>query len=132
MKVSDPTGQVWRVSRRWVPWRRRFKKWLPQVLGWLGADDPLSILLVVLVGIPFAVAALVELAVMLLVLPFAVLHRAAVRRRWTVEARKGLRIWWDDDGGDWSASAARIRAVAADVERGVLPPQTVDAPAPTP
>jgi hypothetical protein len=25
VKVTDPSGQTWRVSRRWVPWRPRFR-----------------------------------------------------------------------------------------------------------
>jgi hypothetical protein len=23
MKVNDPSGHEWRISRRWIPWRRR-------------------------------------------------------------------------------------------------------------
>lgn len=133
MKVSDPTGQTWRVSRRWVPWRRRLKGWLPEVFT-LGSFDLgiIGLVLFVLIGIPllvFAALALVEILVLLAVLPFVLLARLAFGRAWVVHARRGYRIWWEADGGTWQASGVRIHEVAADIERGVLPVQNVDPPA---
>ncbi|MCW2814884.1 MAG: hypothetical protein JWN84_2339 [Nocardioides sp.] len=136
MKVSDPTGQPWRVSRRWVPWRRRLKGWLGETFGWMGGgDDPLSIILFVVLGIPFFIVlalAVAELLLLLLVLPFALLARVLLGRHWVVEARKGWRTWWEEPSGDWSTSGLRIRDVAAQIERGDLPVQNVDPPAPAP
>lgn len=130
MKVSDPTGQTWRVSRRWVPWRRRLTGWLPEVFT-LGSFDLgiIGLVLFVLIGIPllvFAALALVEIVVLLVVLPFVLLARLALGRAWVVHARKGCTIWWEADGGSWRASGVRIREVAADIERGVLPVHDVD------
>jgi hypothetical protein len=134
VRVRDPQGQVWRVSRRWVPWRRRLKGWLGETFSWLTiGDDPVSLVLLVVVGIPFllvAVLALAELLLLLLVLPFALLLRVAFGRHWVVEVRRGFRIWWEDDGGDWRASGTRLHDLAAAIGRGDVPEQNVDAPDP--
>lgn len=136
MKVSDPTGQVWRVSRRWVPWRRRLKGWLSDSWGWLTlGDDIVSLVILVVLGIPVLVItaiAFAELLVLLLLLPFVVLGRVLLGRHWTVEARKGFTIWWEEPSGDWRTSATRITDVAAAIERGQAPEQNVDRPAPPP
>jgi hypothetical protein len=134
MKVSDPTGQVWRVSRRWVPWRRRLKGWLSESFGWLSVgDDIVSIVILVVVGVPVLVItaiAFAELLLLLLLLPFVLLGRVLLGRHWTVEARKGFTILWEEPSGDWRTSAERIADVAAAIERGALPEQNVDRPAP--
>lgn len=130
MKVSDPTGQTWRVSRRWVPWRRRLKGWLPEAASLGGFDVPIiGVILFVLIGIPVLIAitlALVELLVLVVVFPFALLVRVLFGRHWVVHARKGFTIWWEADGGDWQASGLRVAEVAAGIERGELPEKTVD------
>jgi hypothetical protein len=133
VKVRDPAGQTWRVTRRWVPWRRRLKGSLdamPDLPVGLG-DDPVSavigiVFLVIL--LPFLLLALVaglELLLLLLVLPFAALGRIALGRHWTVEARRGFTIWWEAEAGSWQASGLRIHDVAASIERGDPPPRTV-------
>ncbi|MFC5012071.1 hypothetical protein [Nocardioides plantarum] len=134
MKVSDPTGQVWRVRRRWVPWRRRLTGWLSDSWGWASlGDDPISLIVFVVIGIPVLVItaiAFAELLLLLLLLPFVLLGRVLLGRHWTVEARKGLTIWWEETSGDWRASATRIADVAAAIERGAVPEQNVDRPDP--
>jgi hypothetical protein len=133
VKVSDPTGQVWRVSRRWVPWRRRLKGWLGETFSWLSVgDDVISLIFLVVVGIPVLVVivlAFAELLLLLLVLPFALLGRVLLGRHWVVEARRGYRIWWEEPGSSWAETRVRIGDVAADIERGVLPVHNVDPPA---
>ncbi len=130
MKVKDPTGQTWRVTRRWVPWRRQLRTVDGPDLSWVPSlgDDPISAILLVLVLIlmlPFVVLALLvaaELLLLLLLLPVAVAVRVAFGRHWTIEARRGFAIWWDAPSGGWRESGARIRSVAAAISRGDLPP----------
>lgn len=134
MKVRDPQGQAWRVSRRWVPWRRRLKGAMDGVpdlgAGSLG-DDPISMvigLLLLIVLLPFLLLLLVawmELLVLLAVLPLAILGRVLLGRHWTVEVRRGWRPWWETTSGDWSASRQRIHDIAVAIERGQTPPRTL-------
>ena len=133
MKVRDPQGQRWRVTRRWVPWRRRLRGVdsgpLDLVSG-LG-DDPISAVIaivLVILALPFIAFSLVvaaELLLLLLLLPFAVLARVLLGRHWTIEARRGFTIWWDAPSGDWRESGERIRAGARSIAEGELPPRTV-------
>lgn len=137
MKVTDPSGQTWRVTRRWVPWRRRLKGSLdlvPDLPVGLG-DDPVSLvvgLVLLVLLLPFVIVALVaaaELLLLLLVFPLALLGRVLLGRHWTIEARRGFRIWWQRPVGDWQASGLAIHEVAAAIERGEIPEQNVDRPA---
>lgn len=132
MKVKDPAGQTWRVTRRWVPWRRRLKDLdysdigpsLPD-LG--GMDDPISIVIgvvVVVLCLPIIVLGIIaasEFFLLLALLPFAVLARALFGKKWTVEARRGFEIVWDAPAGDWQASSLRIHEVADAIRRGEAP-----------
>jgi len=123
--VKDPQGTTWRVTRRWVPWRRRLKGWADSApdLPVMG-DDPISAvlgLLLLVLLIPFLVLAFVaalELLLLLLVLPIALLLRVALGRHWTIEARWGFHLWWEGPGGTWRESRAAIADVAAALERG--------------
>lgn len=135
MKVQDPQGQTWRASRRWVPWRRRLKgAW--QFLDWfpshhLGNDPVSSIIFVVLliIAIPFLLIAFIaslELLLVLLVLPFAILGRVVLGRHWTVELRRGWTPWYEEEAGDWQASGIAIHALADRVRHGDLPERTID------
>ena len=97
MKVQDPDGQTWRVTRRWFPWRLRWRDVDDNGGGFdLGDDLIISLLLLVLflvlapvVG-PLILGSM-ELVLILLVLPFAVLGRVLLGRKWSVEARRGYR-----------------------------------------
>lgn len=136
VKVTDPRGQTWRVTRRWVPWRRRATGVTDDSapdLSWaqgLG-DDPVSIIVAVVALVllaPFVVLVLlagVELLLLLLLLPFAILGRVLLGRHWTVEVRRGWRPWWEVRAGDWQASTARIHDVATAIRRGDLPERTL-------
>ncbi|GEP35997.1 hypothetical protein NSZ01_37650 [Nocardioides szechwanensis] len=133
VKVKDPSGQTWRVTRRWVPWRRRLKGVLPNMptgVGSLG-DNPISLvigIIFLIIAIPFillAIVAALELLLLFLVIPFALLARALFGQHWTVEARRGFHIWYDEPAGDWQASGIRIHALADQIRHGDTPPQTV-------
>lgn len=121
MKVRDPHQETWRVSRRWVPWRRRTP--LPAVPSDLGpgglgvGDDRLSILLR---AVPLAVA-MVELLLIVLVLPLAVLARVLLGRHWVVEVRADYQPVWEIDAGSWGQSREAIHELGAVLGRGAYP-----------
>ena len=119
MKVKDPDGTTWRVTRRWVPWRRRLKGAMdlaPDVPA-LG-DDPISLIITVvllIVMIPFLLLFLLgalEMTALLVVYPFAVLARVAFGQHWYVEARRGFTVVFETDGGSWRTSADTITELA--------------------
>lgn len=136
MKVTDPDGQVWRVSRRWVPWRRKIKD-VPT--GGLdvpdfGVDDDLGIfaiiglILFVIFVLPFLLLAFLvaaEFALILLVLPFAVLGRVLFGRRWHVELRRGWKPWTEVEAGRWTEATLTIHQLADAVRRGETPAPTL-------
>ena len=99
-------------------------------IGGLGSDPVSAVIGVValVIALPFIILALVaglELLLLLLVLPFAVLGRVVLGRHWTVELRRGWRPWWEVEAGDWRASGLRIHEVAEQVRRGDTPPAEV-------
>lgn len=134
MKVTDPGGQTWRVSRRWLPWRPRLRdvNGAAEQGAWL-AGDPADIAIWIVVFVVGVVAPVVfsvlflplELLALLLVLPAAVLGRVLFARRWHVELRRGWRPWTEVLAGDWRQSGARVRELAEAVRRGELPDRTL-------
>lgn len=128
VKVKDPRGQTWRVTRRWVPWRRRLKGAWELMPNFPAGDDPISLVItvvVLIVCLPLLILILVaglEFVLLLLVLPFAILGRVLFGRHWTIEARRGWRPHWEEPAGSWSQSGRAIRDVAVAIEKGHLPP----------
>lgn len=95
----------------------------------LGSDLVVAIVLfvVLLVVLPLVFVALisgVELLLLLLLLPIALLGRIAFGRQWTVEVRRGRRLHHEELAGDWRHSGLRIRTIAGEIVRGELPPTT--------
>lgn len=132
MKVRDPEGQTWRVTRRWVPWRRHARSidtsWS---FGDIDVDDSLLIGIALFFLAPIILLTLLvagEFLLLLLLLPAAVLARTLFGKEWTVEARRGYRVWWDAPAGDWKASGQRIRDVAEAIRRGEREVLTNDSP----
>lgn len=126
MKVKDPDGQTWRVTRRWLPWRRRMQhvdtSWS---FGNIDIDDGFLAGVVLFFLAPVIVLALIvaaEFLLLLLLLPLAVLGRALFGKAWTIEARRGFEIVWDAPAGDWQTSGLRIHEVADEIRRGRTPP----------
>jgi hypothetical protein len=100
--VVAPDGKRWKVVRRVLPWRPR----------WRG-EDPLSW------DISFETAFLLALAIPVLLLelvlaPLLVLPKFLLRRPWRIEATTDgppvERITWKARG--WSASGARVVEIA--------------------
>lgn len=139
MKVEDPSGQAWRITRRWLPWRRRVRGRSGEAADLVPSgvrDDsvgPVIVLTCLMISIPVLVLTLIAgvelLLVVVLLPPFALLARAASGRPWTVEARRGFTLWWDTSAGDWQASLLTMHDVAEGIRIGDLPPRTVDVPA---
>ncbi|GAA1538873.1 hypothetical protein [Nocardioides humi] len=137
MRVRDPEGKTWRVTRRWLPWRPRPRSWGPQFLL-EAADGITGFLLALVIGLvvlPVATFVLLsggELVILLVVLPFVVAGRVIFGRTWWVEARLGFRPYWEEESGDWRTSGQRIRQVAEAIERGDPPLRTLGPPAEDP
>lgn len=133
MKVKDPHGTVWRVSRRWLPWRRRLRSYFPDLPVWAGGDDPISAiigLILLILMIPFILLFIfvaLEFLLLLLLLPFIVLVRMLFGRSWEVEAHRGTwpgELWWYEPSGTWSQSGRRLKNIAELIQRGQTPPHT--------
>lgn len=131
VKVKDTQGRTWRVTRRWVPWRRRLKGAVELLPDLPSGDDPVSAAISVIMLILFLPVILlvllsgVELLLVLLIVPFAALARVLFGRQWTIEARRGWTPWWEARAGDWRQSGQAIRDVAAAIGKGVLPPPNI-------
>ena len=130
MKVVDPEGRTWRVTRRWLPWRPRPRSLGPS-LSLDVVDGPLGFVLALLFGlvilplVSFVVLSGGELVILVALLPGVSLARMLFGKRWWVEARLGYRPYWEAEAGDWRASGERIRAVAEAIGRGDPPMRTL-------
>lgn len=138
MRIIDPRRQTWRVSRRWVPWRRKVSGW-SDIWGLVpdlpGGDDPISATISTIVLILFApiviaavlltILAAVEFIAILALIPLLVLVRVLFGRHWIVEVRQGFTPWYEQAVGDWSASRKAIATFADAIRRGDLPPRTL-------
>ncbi|MHA7125877.1 hypothetical protein ACRTEC_05760 [Janibacter indicus] len=138
MKVVDPSGRTWRVSRRWMPWRRKAHvgHWGDVPSGHGLGDDPISVILGIflfILIIPFLVLAVLvalELLLLLLVLPFALLGRMLFGRHWHVEVRENWDFAWETEAGDWRQSGRAIEHIAEGLRRGLVPWQAASPAAP--
>jgi hypothetical protein len=139
MKVADPDGNIWRVTRRWLPWRRRFpargalnRRGID--LGGFGGADldgafglavAVVALFIALPGLILLILVGIELLALLALLPLAILARILIGRTWYVEVRKGFASWHEEPAGRWTKTGERIAKLANDIEQGYLPPPTL-------
>lgn len=136
MKVTSPSGATWRVSRRWLPWRRRTSldpiSGMPSTPSGLSlGDDPISMIfgvIILIVALPFLIVALVvmaavalELLLLLLLLPLVILGRVLFGRAWRVEIRQGWEPVWETEAGGWRESGRLIVRLGQDLQQGRMP-----------
>lgn len=123
VKVRDPHGQTWRVTRRWVPWRIR-RRWTdPDLELFLdgGLAGFLAVLVIGLIIWPlfgFLVVLVLEAFLLLVLLPFAILGRMWFGQHWWVEAREGFTPRWETQAGTWHEAGALIRRTAESIQHG--------------
>ncbi|WP_182377440.1 hypothetical protein [Nocardioides sp. WS12] len=130
MKVRDPQGQTWRVTRRWVPWRPRRRYLGPRL--WVESAGSITEFVFALVFglVIFPILTFVflsggEIVLLGLIVPFVAIGRIAFGKHWWIEAREGFTPFWEEQAGTWRLSGERIRKVAGDIERGDLPLQSL-------
>lgn len=130
MKVSDLSGQTWRVSRRWVPWTRRQADRAPNetVLTVAAVVTVLLLFVAPLLVLGLLVAA--QLLLFLLLLPLAAAYRLVFERHWMVEVRQDWDPWTEVDGGSWNESATVIRRLSEEIRSGDIPERTLGADPP--
>lgn len=141
-KLQDPAGQRWKVRRRWLPWRLKWRGSFdldvaPFDLFDLG-DIPVIgavfvlialVLVTALIGLPLLILVL-ELCVGLVALILGLFGRVVLRRPWTVEAiprgvvPEGVRLW---DVIGFRASGQMKRQIRDAITAGAaLPPDGYD------
>ena len=136
MHATGPDGSAWNVTRRWAPWRPRWRH--DDGADGTGfnafdVDDPAALLvgllifLVLLLLMPVVfpvVVGVLEVTLLVILLPAAVLWRLLGRRPWEVEVRPAHgRVFSGrpvhmESGGRWRASRQAIREIVAEIERG--------------
>ena len=137
-------GREWRVGRRWIPWRWRWRRPVDGVDdladgagcladgldGILGAIAlAIALVLFVLFVLPVLIA-LVELVLLALLVLLGVAVRILLRRPWIVDANPvgsvGLPRSWKVVG--WRRSAEVIQEVATQLQAGpnVVPPHDAE------
>jgi hypothetical protein len=151
--VRDPDGRAWVVRRRWTPragagsaWsrlRRRSRQSTKHaemagdvslysafvvddfavVVRWIVIVVVATVLIVV-----SAFAAVVEIALLVLLVLVGILTRFLLDRPWTIEATPddGEALTWQATG--WRSSGERLGQIIALLQSGITPPP--DAPAP--
>ena len=147
MKSTDPAGVTYSVTRRWMPWRRRIKELDAPDTGGFGdvgglADDPVGLVLLgvfallalvlLLPGLLLLLGVAIETALLLALLPVAVLGRSAFGMPWEVEVRNtGGGVVWPvvhtEQVKGWGASGVRIADLAEEIRLGrftLEPPAT--------
>lgn len=134
MDLTAPDGSQWRVERRWLPWRLRRRD--PDVAadaamdatsaadGVLLALGLFLLLLVVTVALPWVLVGAVitvELVLLLLLLPLAVVLRALRVSGWPLDVRREGRLVHAERVRGWRASGGRLQELRDAVGRGDLP-----------
>lgn len=129
MRARTPDGQRFRIRRRWLPWRRRVRLPDGAIDTTPAGDDPISAVIAVVLLVPFLIVCLVVSVELLLLLPFYVIGRILLGRRWHIEVSRRVGLWrWKQVGDEqvmgFAASGERISAIAAEIRNEHRPGMT--------
>lgn len=139
MKVTTPSGREVEVHRRWLPWRPRTRQlqadWI-DLSG--GASDPLSFLVLIVLGLvagvvlavvlTFALLASEFLLVLVLLVPLLGLARLFWVLPWVIDVHDEDRRLGVTRVRGWRASEERIQELVDDYRLG-RDPFASDSPA---
>lgn len=119
-----------------MPWRARLRD--PSEVAFNSSPDfgddlvigiviwIVVVMLAVLAPIALSILFLpLEILLVALVLPFALLGRVLFGRKWRVEIRRGWTPWHEFLAGDWRASGLGIHATAEQIRHGDVPARTL-------
>ncbi len=125
VKVIDPQGRRWRVSRRWFLWRPRAMELMrnPKMPDQTGDESQRSQRTDAYgghadfspTGLPLAI---LERLLLLVLLPPTVLARALNLLPWTVVARQGQNPRWESSVRGAAAAARVVAEVVDTIEQG--------------
>lgn len=125
MKAVTPTGEKYRVRRKWLPWRRKAKL---KDIDWLDipdlGDDPISAIIMAIFLVPLIIILVLllgEFLLLLLVLPLVMIARSIFGKPWTIEVTEKGQLRAAEQVKGWRASAERIRQLAKLLEAGGTP-----------
>lgn len=125
MKAVTPTGEKYRVRRKWLPWRR---KTTARDMDWLNipdlGDDPISMIIMAIVLLPLIVILVIflgEFLLLLLIFPLVMIARSIFGKPWTIEVTEKGNLRAAEQVKGWSASHDRIQEIAKLLRTGGLP-----------
>jgi hypothetical protein len=128
VKVQTPSGETYRVHRRWLPWRRRSSAdtldWMPDFPDVDFGDDSLGLVIIAILLIPLlVVVAFVvgEVLLLLLLLPFFVLARSVFGTPWIIEVTHKHKVVHVEAVEGWTESSQRIELLATAFRQGDPP-----------
>lgn len=126
MKVVTPTGEKYRVRRKWLPWRRKAKAggmdFLDAASG-LG-DDPISMVIAAVLLVPVVIIMVIflgEFLLLLLIFPLVMIARSIFGKPWTIEVTQKRQLCAAEQVKGWTASHERIQQIAKLLQSGGLP-----------
>lgn len=126
MKAVTPTGEKYRVRRKWLPWRRRTRA---RDMDWLNisdllGDDPISMIIMAIILVPLVVILVIflgEFLLLLLIFPIVMIARSIFGKPWTIEVTEKGNLRAAEQVKGWSASHDRIQEIAKLLQAGGLP-----------
>lgn len=137
MQVDDPSGDSWRIKRRWLPWRWRRRDPddlvnLPDSAD-IGDDWVIGLaifvaILLVLVFVPLVLVlavAVAELLALFLLFPLFIALRAGRVARWPIEAWQGDQLVLAEAIRGWGSSRLRMHELADDIRLGRFRPASL-------
>ncbi|MFC6705004.1 hypothetical protein [Flexivirga alba] len=137
MKAVTPTGEKYRVRRKWLPWRRKAKA---KDIDWLDGitdigDDPISMIILGIVLVPLIVILMIflgEFLLLLLIFPVVMIARSIFGKPWTIEVTRKRTLVTAEKVKGWSGSRERIREIGKLIEAGAVPQIAPHVPSPSP